>query len=124
MIHEGSPNDAKLFKVMKELKRRRIVRKGDVIIADKGYYGYKTVMAISRFKVVPLIFPRKNFSLSRALGMFSHLEVFFYLLQSKKIIFAKLVRDFVRLIKNWEVFKHKKHNRRFVQSSKKFFWLG
>ena len=47
LIHEGSPNDAKLFKVMKELKRRRIVRKGDVIIADKGYYGYKTVMAIS-----------------------------------------------------------------------------
>ena len=48
LIHEGSPNDAKLFKeVMKELKRRRIVRKGDVILADKGYYSYKTVMAIS-----------------------------------------------------------------------------
>ena len=126
LVHEGSPNDAKLFKeVMKELKRRRIVRKGDVIMADKGYYSYKNyVMAISRFKVVPLIFPKKNFSLSRALGMFSHLEVFFYLLQSKKIIFAKLVRDFVRLIKDWEVFKHKKHNRRFVQSSKRFFWLG
>ena len=82
LIHEGSPNDAKLFKVMKELKRRRIVRKGDVTMADKGYYSYRNyVMAISRFKVVPLIFPRKNFSLSRALGMFSHLEVFFYLLQ-------------------------------------------
>ena len=36
LIHEGSPNDAKLFKeVMKELKRRRIARKGDVIMADK-----------------------------------------------------------------------------------------
>ena len=42
LIHEGSPNDAKLFKeVMKELKRRRIARKGDVILADKGYYSYK-----------------------------------------------------------------------------------
>ena len=72
--------------------KRRIARKVDVILADKGYYGYKTVMAISRFKVVPLIFPRKNFSLKRLLGMFSYpLEVFFYK-SEKKLIFAKLVR--------------------------------
>ncbi len=107
LIHEGSPNDAKLFReVLEELKRRRILRKGDVVLADKGYYSYRNyVMAISRFKVVPLIFPRKNFSLSRLLGMFSYpLEIFFSR-SGEKLIFLKLVRMFVRLIKEWERFK-------------------
>jgi len=49
------------------------LRKGDVALADKGYYSYRNyVMAISRFKVVPLIFPRKNFSISRILGIFPY----------------------------------------------------
>ncbi len=107
LIHEGSPNDAKLFKeVLEELKRRRILRKGDVVLADKGYYSYRNyVMAISRFKVVPLIFPRKNFSLSRLLGMFSYPLEIFISRSGKRLIFLKLVREFVRLIKEWERFK-------------------
>jgi len=107
LIHEGSPNDAKLFKeVMKELKHRRIVRKGDVIMADKGYYSYKNyVMAVSRFKIVPLIFPRKNFSLKRLLGMFPFsypLEIFFSR-SGKRFVFVRFVREFVKLIRNWQV---------------------
>jgi len=107
LIHEGSPNDAKLFgEVMEELKRRRIARTGDVVILDKGYYSYKNyVMAISRFKVVPMIFPRKNFSLRRLLGMFSYPLEIFLSRSSKKLLFVKLVREFVRLIKDWERFK-------------------
>jgi len=36
-------------------------RDGDTIIPDKGYYGYKNyTMGISRFKVIPAIFPRKD----------------------------------------------------------------
>ena len=107
LIHEGSPNDAKLFKeVMEELKRRRVARAGDVVIADKGYYSYKNyVMAISRFKVVPLIFPRKNFSLTRLLGMFSYPLEIFYSKSSKKLLFLKLVREFAGLIDNWRRFK-------------------
>ncbi len=107
LIREGSPNDSKLFKeVMEELRQRRILRKGDVVLADKGYYSYRNyAMAISRFKVVPLIFPRKNFSLSRLLGMCSYpLEIFFSR-SGKRMIFLKLVREFVRLIKEWERFK-------------------
>jgi len=35
LLHEGSPNDAKLFyQILKELKKR-IIREGDVVIADK-----------------------------------------------------------------------------------------
>ena len=106
-LYEGSPNDAKLFgEVMEELKRRRITRKGDVTLADKGYYSYRNyVMAISRFKVVPMIFQRKNFSLKRLLGMLSYpLEIFFSR-SSKKLLFVKLVGRFVRLIEDWKMFK-------------------
>jgi len=107
LTHEGSPNDAKLFKeVLEELKRRRILRKGDVVLADKGYYSYRNyVMAISRFKAVPLIFPRKNFSLSRLLGMFSYPLEVFYSRSGEKLMFVKLVREFAGLIKDWKRFK-------------------
>ena len=108
LIHEGSPNDAKLFReVLEELKRRRILRKGDVVLADKGYYSYRNyVMAISRFKVVPLIFPRKNFSLSGLLGMFSYPLEIFLLQKWRKTDFLEAGEGvFVRLIKEWEKFK-------------------
>lgn len=57
LLHEGSPNDAKLFyQILKELKKRRIIREGDVVIADKGYYSYKNYLkGITRFRIVPLI---------------------------------------------------------------------
>ena len=34
LLHEGSPNDAKFGQILKELKKR-IIREGDVLIADK-----------------------------------------------------------------------------------------
>ena len=35
-LHRGSPNDAKLFlEILEELKRRRILRNGDIIVADR-----------------------------------------------------------------------------------------
>ena len=57
LIHEDSHNDTKLFReILQELKCKRILRKGDVVLADKGYCSYRNyVMAIPRFKVVSLI---------------------------------------------------------------------
>lgn len=107
LIHEGSPNDAKLFdKVMEELKRRRIARNGDVIITDKGYYSYKNYLkGISRYKVVPLIFPKKNFSLSKVLGLISYpLQIFMHRSGNKRF-FDKLVKEFINLIGNWRSLK-------------------
>ena len=62
LLHQGSPDDAKLYvEILEELKRRRIARDGDTIISDKRYYGYKNyTKGISRFKVIPSIFPRKD----------------------------------------------------------------
>jgi hypothetical protein len=41
LIHPGSPHDSRLFtEVLDDLKRRKILRAGDTVIADKGYYAY------------------------------------------------------------------------------------
>jgi hypothetical protein len=63
LIHSGAPNDTKLFdEILGELKRRRIIKNNDIIIFDKGYYSYKNyLIGISKYKIVPLIFPKKKF---------------------------------------------------------------
>jgi len=49
--------------ILEELKRRGIMRNGDTVIFDKGYYSYKNyLIGVSRFKIVPLIFiPKERF---------------------------------------------------------------
>jgi len=45
---------------MSELKRRRLLKKGQLVIADKGFYTAKNyLIGINKYKIVPLIFPKK-----------------------------------------------------------------
>ncbi len=62
-LYEGSLNDSKLFlKITENLKRRRVLRKGDKInidfCAQKNYW-------IMWYKILPFIFPRKNLNVKR-----------------------------------------------------------
>ena len=61
LFHSGEPNDTKLFEeIMKELRRRRIIRKQDTLIFDKEYYSLINYqIRISEYQIVPLIFPKK-----------------------------------------------------------------
>ncbi len=63
LIHSGAPGDAKLFdEIMENLQKRRIIEKGDTLIFDKEYYSYENYqIGISKYKIVPFIFPRDNF---------------------------------------------------------------
>jgi len=67
LLHPGSPHDSVLYEeIMQELKRRRIVRIGDTVVFDKGYYSYDNyVQGIFEFNIVPLIFSKRNFSVSK-----------------------------------------------------------
>lgn len=40
-LYPGSPNDSKLFDdIVNELIRRRVMKKGDILVLDKGFYAY------------------------------------------------------------------------------------
>lgn len=64
LIHSGAPNDAKIFdEVLKELRRRRIIKDKDIILCDRGYFSYKNYqIGINKYKIIPVIFPKSIFS--------------------------------------------------------------
>jgi hypothetical protein len=111
LVYEGSPGDARIYDdIAGELLRRRVLRKGDTLVLDKGFYSYMNyTVGIARCKVVPLIFPRKNFSLDKALGRMSYpLEVFNgrrNYVEEKKRFYDSLVLEFKEKIMRWKDFK-------------------
>jgi hypothetical protein len=109
LLHRGSPNDAKLFgAILEELKRRRIARGGDTIICDKGYSSYKNcLLGIARFKVIPVIFTKRNFKMERLSGILSYpLSIFSKTTPTtEKQFFNHLVKCLKVKLENWEVYK-------------------
>ena len=109
LLHPANRHEAKLFKeVMEELKRRRILRKKDVILMDRGFYAYGNyLIGINRYRIVPLIFPRSNFRMERLDSLLSYpLSVF----NSKNLarerkLFRNLRAKLFNLLKNWESYK-------------------
>jgi hypothetical protein len=108
-IHQESPNDAKIYEeILEELKRRRIARDGDTVVFDRGYYSYRNYsMGISRFKVVPLIFPKKNFKMNKLSGMISYpLSIFGKSDLKKNKKFFNQLKESLRIkLENWEEYK-------------------
>ena len=110
LIHSGAPNDAKLFdEIMENLQKRRIIRKGDIIIFDKGYYSYKNYqLGISKYKIVPFIFPKDNFNKTKLNDQLSYpLQVF---KKTKKILAQKqfyndLKIELFKKLDDWKKFK-------------------
>ena len=110
LIHSGAPNDAKLFdEIMKNLQKRRIIRKGDIIIFDKGYYSYKNYqLGISKYKIVPFIFPKDNFDKTKLNDQLSYpLQVF---KKTKKVLAQKqfynnLKIELFKKLDDWKKFK-------------------
>jgi hypothetical protein len=110
LIHSGAPHDSKLFdKILRELKKRRIIRNNDLIIFDKGYYSYKNyLIGISNYKIIPLIFPKKDFNIKRLKGMISYpLTIFNPKKPIKKLkpIYKRIKRKLLKLLEDWENYK-------------------
>jgi len=110
LIHSGAPNDAKLFdEILGELKRKRIIQDNDIIIFDKGYYSYKNYLTgISKYKIVPLIFPKDKFDIKRLERMISYpLEIFSPKKPTKKLkpTYKKIKRKLLQLLEDWENYK-------------------
>ena len=110
LIHSGAPNDAKLFdEIMENLQKRRIIQKGDILIFDKGYYSYKNYqLGISKYKIVPFIFPKDNFKRTKLDDQLSYpLQVFKKTKQilAKKQFYNNLKHELFKRLDNWEKFK-------------------
>lgn len=108
LIHPGSPNDTKIFdEMLSELKRRRLLRKGQIILADRGFYSaYNYLIGINKYKIVPLIFAKKKPSLEVLKDkIINPLDYFDFKNKSGKIY------EYLRL-KLFEILPHWKNYRR------------
>lgn len=110
IIHSGAPHDSKIFtEIMENLRKRRIIRKNDIIIFDRGYYSYKNYqIGISKYKIVPLIFPKENFKLQKLKDQLTYpLQVF----NSKNIeyqtkkLYQRLKTELLQKISKWKKYK-------------------
>jgi hypothetical protein len=109
LLHPANKHEARIFQeVMNELKRRRIIRRGDVVIMDKGFYAYRNyLVGMNEYRVVPLIFPRSNFHIERLDGMLSYpLSIFnSKSLDEEKKRFRALKVRLMGLLLKWQEFK-------------------
>lgn len=110
IIHSGAPHDSKIFtEIMENLQKRRIIKKYDIIISDKGYYSYQNYqIGISRYKIVPLIFPKENFKpqklnnqLTYPLQIFNSKNTEY---QAKKL-YHRLKMELLQKISKWKKYK-------------------
>ncbi len=94
---------------MENLQKRQIIQKKDTLILDKGYYSYENYqIGISKYKIVPFIFPRDNFKRNKLNDQLScSLQTF---KKTKKIITEKrfydnLKHELLKKLDNWKKFK-------------------
>ena len=114
LVFPGGPSDSKIFdEIVTELIRRKILRKGDFFVLDKGFYAYKHYIdGLLRYGIVPLIFPRKNFKLEKVLNSIQLTLDFFndkaYRIKKKIQQLKTILKEFKQNILNWKLFKPKR----------------
>jgi len=110
LIHNGAPHNTKIFtEIMENLRKRRIIRKKDAIIFDRGYYKYENYqIGISKYKIVPLIFPKEKFKLQKLKDKLTYpLRVFKDKKTEKeaKKLYKVLTKILLQKIQNWKRYK-------------------
>ncbi|MEN6553272.1 MAG: transposase [Methanobacterium sp.] len=94
---------------MKELKNRRLIRNGDTLIFDKGYYSYDNyVNGILHHKIVPIIFAKKYFKIERVLKELNYPLSSFKgskIKKNIKVLYTKIVKELKSKIWHWKRLK-------------------
>ena len=110
LIHPGSPNDTKIFdEVLKELRRRRLIKPKDIIYFDKGYFSHKNYeIGINKYKIIPVIFPKKVFKINKFKDRMSY-PLTIYKNKNEFGENKKLIEHLERLLliklENWKEYK-------------------
>ena len=110
LLHSGAKSDVKIYsEILEELKRRHIIKKGDIILFDRGYYSKENYnIGILQYNIVPLIFPRKNLNFKKLKDSFSYsLDVFFEKTKVKKLKreINRLFNRLSNMLENWKEYK-------------------
>lgn len=110
LIHSGAKNDSKIYdEVLEELKRRRLLKEKQEILFDKGYFSYDNyIKGINEYHIVPIIFPRGNFKLSKLEGrMSTRLDIFKdkNTLEAAKKLYLELTTKLYKYLENWKDLK-------------------
>ena len=74
LILSGAPNDSKFFdKFLQDFQKRHIIKRKDIILFDRGYYGYKNYqIGINKYKILPIIFPKESYKEEKLKGQISY----------------------------------------------------
>lgn len=109
-IHPGVPNDAKIFDIiLKELKRRHIIKHKDVLYFDRGYYSHTNYqIGINKYKILPIIFPKSSYDINKIKDQLSFpLTIYNNLskIDKCKNEITLLAQDLVEILKEWEELK-------------------
>ena len=114
LVFPGGPSDSKIFDgIVTELMRRKILRKGDSLVLDKGFYAYRHyIEGLTEYGIVPLVFPRINFKLEKVLN---HIQLSLDFFNDKLSRVKEKIRhletilaEFKHYILNWKQLKPKR----------------
>ena len=110
MIDRGSPNDTTMVsKILPILQKKRIIRKGDCILMDRGYYSYVNYkIALQKFHIIPLILTKSKFNKEKLESMLNYPLHLFHAksnLKRVKRTYEKLVQEFLEKIDEREKIK-------------------
>ncbi|MGA2676782.1 MAG: transposase [Methanobacterium sp.] len=123
LFHRGAVSDTKIYlEILADLKRRRILKKGDLILADKGYFSFKNYRnGLMNYKIIPLIRPKKNTRKDRVFSQFNYPLELFKKYNPLKEIYKQLVSKFNKLYDKWDDLKSIRSK---IEDFNKFFKNG
>lgn len=107
LMHQGCPNDSKIFDdMLSELKRRRILRTGQLILTDRGFYSLNNyLIGINKYKIIPFVFPKKKPSLITLMWRLQEPLDSFKEGKYKKGIYFYLKEKLISLLPKWKDFR-------------------
>jgi hypothetical protein len=92
-----------------KLKKRRILKKGQIILTDKGFYStLNYLIGINKYKIVPLIFPKKKPILTVLKDKIQNLLDYFDVNNPRNPIYKALGEQLFDLLPKWEDFRRKR----------------
>ncbi|WP_067089787.1 transposase, partial [Methanobrevibacter curvatus] len=107
LIHPGSPHDTKMFdEILFELQRRRILREGQLILADIGFYSANNyLIGVNKYKIVPLIFAKKKPTIEVLKDKITNPLDYFDFENKAGEIYEYLREKLFEILPNWKDFR-------------------